>query len=559
MKTKRAVTNLIRGLIISILVIFTFSILASGGILPSTLFDQTIINEDLNSTITPDHITLTWSKDPMTTQTITWRTNTTVTVGEVRYKKQSDSKYTLSTQVKPSLFKSSTSDTTSNGQMNIFTITLNKLKPGTKYVYIVGDGKNWSGANTFTTEAAKTKNFKFLVFGDSQSGNSADPNYAPWHDTINNAYKRNLDAKFFINMGDLVEIGQYYTHWNSWFNAAKGVIDNIPDMVVQGNHETYLEDKNWGSSKPAYYTNQFNVFQNGPDNLKGQTYSYDYGNTHFVVLDSQEYEEMTAAKGPDILKPQQEWLDKDLAAHKNAKWTLVFFHKTPYYNKSTRANVDISNAFTPIFDKYHVDVVFNGHDHGLSRTYPIFNGEMVKSTSQGTVYYVTGRSGNKYYNDLTSKIWDAKFYDPQDQPCYESVQINNGNLNITSFKQDGTIIDKYVIDKDNPKNSTVDTIPAKYNKPRLVVYGTPIVLGKPATIVDGKAYVDLAYIAELIGAKYDATKMTLDMVDDNGNASTYTFTPDMFTKDGISIDTLNKIAGFNNRYDTTFNMVMIEK
>lgn len=30
---------------------------------------------------------------------------------------------------------------------------------------------------------------------------------------------------------------------------------------------------------------------NGPDGLKGQVYSYDYGDVHFVVLDSQEDEE----------------------------------------------------------------------------------------------------------------------------------------------------------------------------------------------------------------------------------------------------------------------------
>jgi hypothetical protein len=557
MMRKRILTNFVMGL--SLATVVAFSAFAYGDAVKSTPFDETVINASLNATGAPDHLTLTWSDDPTTTQTITWRTNTDVNIGEVKFKKASDSAYTNFELAKQSVFESNASDATSKGKMNIFTANIKNLTPGTKYTYIVGDGANWSEENTFTTEAKNTTDFKFLIFGDSQSGNSADPNYAPWHDTITKAYSQNKDAKFLVNMGDLVEIGHYYTHWNSWFNAAKGVIDNIPDMVVQGNHETYVEDKNWSCSKPDYYTNQFNVFQNGPDGLKGQTYSYDYGNAHIIVLDSQETEESATAKGPDILKPQQEWLEKDLAAHKDAKWKFVFFHKTPYYNKSVRANVQISKAFTPIFDKYHVDVVFNGHDHGVSRTYPIKDGEMVQNPSEGTVYYVTGRSGNKYYNDLTSKVWDANFYDPQDEPCYETVQIKDGALTISSFKQDGTLIDKYVIDKDNVKNTTINTLPGKFNKPRLVVYGTSIVLGKLPTVVDGKAYVDLAYIAELIGAKYDSTAMTLGMTDDDGNQVTYTFTKDDFTKDGISIDTLNKVAGFDNKYDTQFNMVMIEK
>ena len=66
--------------------------------------------------------------------------------------------------------------------------------------------------------------------------------------------------------------------------------------------------------------------QNGPEGLKGQVYSYDYGPVHFVVLDSQEEEQK---KHGDILKIQQTWLEADLAASK-AKWKIVFFHKPPY-------------------------------------------------------------------------------------------------------------------------------------------------------------------------------------------------------------------------------------
>ena len=40
-----------------------------------------------------------------------------------------------------------------------------------------------------------------------------------------------------ISSGLLVEIGQMYAHWNNWFDAAKGVIDTVPEMPVQGNHE----------------------------------------------------------------------------------------------------------------------------------------------------------------------------------------------------------------------------------------------------------------------------------------------------------------------------------
>ncbi|WP_231969034.1 hypothetical protein [Thermoanaerobacterium sp. RBIITD] len=57
------------------------------------------------------------------------------------------------------------------------------------------------------------------------------------------------------------------------------------------------------------------------------------------------------------LEAQKVWLDKDLSST-NKTWKIVFFHKTPYYNKATRSNEQIKAAFQPIFDKYHVDIVF---------------------------------------------------------------------------------------------------------------------------------------------------------------------------------------------------------
>ena len=112
-------------------------------------------------------------------------------------------------------------------------------------------------------------------------------------------------------------------HWNAWFAAAKGVIDSIPIMPVSGNHESYGSKE---ITKPLYCLEQFTLPQNGPEGLKGQAYSYDYGPVHFVVLDSQQTEQK---QGGDILTIQQAWLEADLAASK-ATWKIVFFHKPPY-------------------------------------------------------------------------------------------------------------------------------------------------------------------------------------------------------------------------------------
>ncbi|WKV07550.1 fibronectin type III domain-containing protein [Thermoanaerobacterium sp. CMT5567-10] len=536
---------------------------------PTSIFAD---SKTAGATNLPDHITLTWTQDPTTTQTITWRTDTTVNSGQVQYGKD------------PSLKDAKTIDATVQkfssdlGDMNIHSATLTDLEPGTKYYYRVGYGNNFSSIYSFTTEAKDTNSFKFLIFGDSQSGIATDPQYGPWKTTIQNAFNANKDAKFFINVGDLVEIGQMYAHWNNWFDAAKSVIDTIPEMPVEGNHETY-QSANYNSAKPKDFVSLFPVPQNGPDGLKGQVYSFDYGNAHIVMLDSQEDEEEGVSG--DILESQKAWLDKDLSST-NKTWKIVFFHKTPYYNKATRSNEQIKAVFQPIIDKYHVDVVFNGHDHGYSRTYPIKNGQYVKSPADGTVYIVTGRSGNKYYPDLSQKVWDAFFYDPQDQPNYIVATINGNTLTIKAVKQDGTPIDTYSITK-NPDGTETDSpvtvVPTKYNATMLTIYGNmlqqPFMSSNPKQI-NGKWYVPARAFMQYLGSNVDwnangtinitygktQANIAIDSTTAQLNGKNLTI-PDAVVSDNgltwISADDLKALFGFNYKYDSNTNMLMFVK
>ena len=544
--------NQLKLMVLTLVVATAFSISSNGIIAKADVapYAGTTINADLNATATPDHVTLTWSGDPTTTQTITWRANKVIATGVVQYIALSNSgelDKTVNATLTP--FTTATGDTTV-GSMNLFSVNLQNLTPGTKYLYRVGDGTNWNSIGTFTTEAANTSNFKFLIFGDSQSGAATNPNYAPWNTTVQNSFKANRDASFFVNMGDLVESGKNYIHWNNWYDAAKGVIDTIAEMPVQGNHETYNANSDT-SAVPQYFKSQFNVPQNGPEGLKGQVYSYDYGNAHFVVLDSQEDEE--APGNNAFLQKQADWLEADLKASKG-KFNFVFLHKTPYYNKATRTNPVVKSIFTPIIEKYHVDVVFNGHDHGISRTYPINNGTYFSSPTQGTVYYVTGRSGNKYYTDLNSKIWDANFYDPNTTPCYETVQINGNKLTINAFTNTGTKVDSFVIDKDNDANSTKVTLPEKFTDKRLIICGTSISWGSnQITTANGNTYINPNIIAAYYGGSYNATTYNLSA------AGNYIFTAaDVDAKGNINVTALTA-KGFSVSTNSQFNAVMLDK
>ena len=416
-----------------------FVLLLALAFLPLS-FDQ---NRDSGATATPDHVALTWTGSPATTITITWRTDASVTSGFVEYQKgkKLDEK-SKRTKAEPRDF------VTDLGKAKLFTATLAGLLPNTQYSYRVGDGEHWSDLSTFTAAPQKTSSFKFLIFGDSQNSVAGDDPYGVWRKTVHNAYAANPDARFMVNVGDLVDYGQNMAHWNAWFAAAKGVVDRIPEMPVTGNHESYGSKE---TSLPQYWLMQWVLPKNGPGDMKNRVYSYDYGSVHFVVLDSQQEEQKQYG---DILKAEAAWLETDLSASR-AKWKIVFFHKPPYSIHPKRNNKDVREIFCPIIEKHHVDLVFNAHDHGIARTYPIKDGVYMKKPSQGTIYYISGQSGGKTYNDVQKAEWDVLFYNPLDQPNYFVVEIKDKKILIKTVKQDGTIIDDFFIDK--AKDVTSDT------------------------------------------------------------------------------------------------------
>ena len=89
-------------------------------------------------------------------------------------------------------------------------------------------------------------------------------------------------------------------------------------------------------------------------------YSFDFKNTHFIVLDvsrSEKYEEMA--------KEQINWLLGDLEKNQNKENIYVFFHK-PFWFEAERDNKP--DSLHMIFKKYGVDAVFNGHYHGYFAT-----------------------------------------------------------------------------------------------------------------------------------------------------------------------------------------------
>lgn len=381
----------------------------------------------------PEQIVLTWSEEPTTTQTISWKMDTGT--GLVQYGEAAARP--AATGTFRAIAAQAAVLSTNLGEVKQFSSTLRQLRPGVRYAYRVGDGVNWSEWRTFRTAAYQPAKLKFLVFGDSQS-----LNYQVWGNTLQKAFQANPDAAFMVNMGDLVDVGEDYGQWKSWLNAGQGVIDTIPVVPVVGNHETYTPNRTF--SMPQLFASQLPVPHNGPAELRGQVYSLEYGDVHLAVLDSQIGEERAFV--PYSLFLQQEWLKKDLA-HSRKPWNLVLTHRPFYGNRKAKDSEVLRNAFVPILQEAKVDIVLTAHEHVYARSVPL---DGKGNEFPGTIHVATGRSGTKTYPDPARQVWNESFYNPVDEPNYLTVEVGRNVLLVKAFKVSGALLDMWSLHKLRP-------------------------------------------------------------------------------------------------------------
>ncbi|MBM3289000.1 MAG: metallophosphoesterase family protein [Candidatus Hydrogenedentes bacterium] len=374
----------------------------------------------------PDHVVLTWSADPKTTQAVQWRTNTATKTGKVQYIEKA--KFHRFRAEKPNMVGAATAVLTNATLLNDTTVhrhtaVLTNLTPGTSYLYAVGDGSDdgWTELAEFTTAPDRAVPFSFVYMGDAQNGLDR------WGSLVHNAYRERPDAAFYVMAGDLVNRGAERDDWDSLFQNAQGVFDRRPLVPCLGNHEYQNND-------PSLYLDQLALPTNGPAAIGPErAYSFEYSNALFVVLDSNQLPET-----------QTDWLDAQLAGSK-ATWKFVVYHHPAYSSSPKRDNPGLRKTWGAIFDKHHVDMALQGHDHAYLRTYPMKNEQRVASPAEGTVYVISV-SGTKFYDqgDL-----DYIEYGMTNVATYQvlDIQISGDRLVYRAYDIDGNKRDELVIEK----------------------------------------------------------------------------------------------------------------
>ncbi len=400
---------------------------------PSRKFPAAIINRP---TPVPDRIVLTWSSDPATSQSVSWRTDATVWNPKAQIAVATDGPKFAS---EASEVRGTTAalETDLGVVSHYHSVNLVDLKPSTKYAYRVGDGVNWSEWSHFDTASAEPKPFSFVYFGDSQNDLKSH-----WSRVVREAYRDAPKASFLLHAGDLVNNANADAEWGEWFYASSFIHRRTPCIATPGNHE-------YDDGLSRHWRPVFRFPRNGPDGLEETAYWIDYQCARIISLNSNEKQ-----------REQIAWLREVLSSNKQP-WTIITFHHPMFSSAEGRDNAELRDMWQPVFDEFEVDLVLQGHDHtyartGLMKHQNLETGVRFHNQESGTMYVVSV-SGPKMY-ELGRRPFMKRA--AQDTQLYQIIEVAPNKIRYEARTATGKLYDAFSLHRrEGESNVLVERIP----------------------------------------------------------------------------------------------------
>jgi hypothetical protein len=277
------------------------------------------------------------------------------------------------------------------------------LTPKTTYYYQVGGGpagkEVFADVRSFTTAAAPEAGGEVVI---GVSGDSRDSLDVVWPLVQTRMAKAGVDFQLFSgdSIIDLLPDASE-TDYQTWFDGAAkaGSLGATWIAAIGGNHENLHAEWLANHALP------------GTGAAMGLYASFDVGPAHVVLLDDETIAADThIGLAPTTKQEVLDWLEADLAAadarRGTTPWIVVTHHRGPLSTAHHSTDSDMKKVrgeLLPIYDKHHVDLVLNGHDHNYERSKPASagpDGEPVPAASEakGTVYVVCAGAGAGGYD-----------------------------------------------------------------------------------------------------------------------------------------------------------------
>ena len=280
---------------------------------------------------------------------------------------------------------------------------LTGLSYNTTYSYRVGNKltDTWSPIYTFTTRPETVGDFSFIFTADTQPDLGDKKAYVGMNMLFNKAFSVTPNPAFLLSGGDFIycsEEGQGgISQWRNVINGCNNL--NVDETETVGAAGSLFAEHPWMVANGNHDNNVVqNFFHNTTTANNKDYYSFDYGNTHFTVLDS-------GLEG-SLDSNQLSWLQNDLSSAAGQKFKMVFLH-WPFYCHVQRDLKGSHRDALPIFDQYGVDFVVSGHvNTDYYTTYPVKDGAVAtkECVVEGDVQYFAGGNGTIYLQNAASGL-----------------------------------------------------------------------------------------------------------------------------------------------------------
>jgi hypothetical protein len=299
---------------------------------------------------------------------------------------------------------------------------INGLAPGQRYLYrVVADGIS-SPTSHFTTAPATAAPFTFTAFGDEKVSPAAVR-------ILGQIGK--IRPAFHLLAGDICYADASGsgkkndtfdpTVWDRWLSMIEPIAAVTPWMCATGNHDM---EPGYGIHGYSGYLNRFTTPANGAPGCP-TTYTFRYSNVAVIALDANDVSYEIQHNLDYSANAQQTWLARLLGELRmpgsGVDFIVVFFHHCAYSTSATHgSDQGIRTNWVPLFDRFDVDLVINGHAHQYERTFPIRNGQVtvqgppeapVDSKASGPTYITAGGGGapaTDGFSPLTASVVNLK-------------------------------------------------------------------------------------------------------------------------------------------------------
>jgi uncharacterized protein (TIGR03437 family) len=338
-----------------------------------------------------------------------------------------------------------------------FEAELRGLAAGTQYSYrVLLNGRVLAEDDGMRFRTPGPGPFQFLVFGDSGLGSPEQARLA-----------RLIVAErpaLVLHVGDLAQgAGSFNEYEDYHFPFYRELMKRAPFFPVPGNHD-YLT-----RNAAAYFAVHALPTEGVPEPGRGRYYSFDWGNVHFVSLDTNlPFAEAVRGSGPML-----DWLERDLSQTRKF-WRVAYFHHSPYasgFHQGAAIRPDLRARLIPILERHRVQVVFHGHEHSYQRTLPLRDGEPAEG--EGTIYITTGGGGASLYPFTPHPLMAFG----ERAHHYMRVEVDGAKMTLRAIRIDGQEIDRVTL-APAPSLSDTPVVNAASFTPRLAPGAVVSVFGE---------------------------------------------------------------------------------